>query len=84
MVDGEEVEGILPTPDTFRFPYPTPYAIQVDLMRTVFEAIEQRKIAIVSESPSPPPRPSSASESETVRSELNRIRWNPQPELERV
>ncbi|KAK1925113.1 helicase C-terminal domain-containing protein [Papiliotrema laurentii] len=40
----------LPVPDTFPFPYPTPYSIQVDLMRTVFRAIEEKKIAIV-ESP---------------------------------
>lgn len=37
----------LPVPDTFPFPYPTPYSIQVDLMRTVFRAIEEKKIAIV-------------------------------------
>lgn len=37
----------LATPDTFPFPYPKPYGIQLDLMRTVFEAIENRKIAIV-------------------------------------
>jgi len=41
------VEIPLPTPDVFPFPYPTPYQIQVDLMRTVFEAIEQKKIAVV-------------------------------------
>ncbi|TYJ52793.1 hypothetical protein B9479_006597 [Cryptococcus floricola] len=40
----------LPTPETFPFPYPTPYGIQVDFMRTVFRAIEDGKIAIV-ESP---------------------------------
>jgi chromosome transmission fidelity protein 1 len=38
----------LSTPDAFPFPYPKPYDIQLDLMRTVFEAIEKRKIAIVS------------------------------------
>lgn len=43
----QPVELPLPTPEAFPFPYPTPYAIQVDLMRTVFEAIEQKKIAIV-------------------------------------
>ena len=43
-----ELEVPLPTPANVPFPYPTPYGIQVDLMRTVFEAIEQRKIAIVS------------------------------------
>ena len=47
MEDAEVVEIPLPTPDVFPFPYPTPYSIQVDLMRTVFEAIEQKKIAIV-------------------------------------
>ena len=84
MVDGEEVEVTLPTPDTFPFPYPTPYAIQVDLMRTVFEAIEQKKIAIVSESPLTPRPPSSAKESRTVKSKLKCFRWNRQLELERV
>lgn len=47
MGDDQVVEIPLPTPDIFPFPYPTPYQIQVDLMRTVFEAIEQKKIAIV-------------------------------------
>ena len=37
----------LPTPDTFVFPYPSPYPIQVQLMQTVFRAVEDRKIAIV-------------------------------------
>ena len=44
----EEVLPPLPTPDTFPFPYAKPYDIQVDLMRTVFQAIEERKVAIVS------------------------------------
>lgn len=39
--------GRLPTPTTFDFPYPNPYPIQLDLMQTVFRAIEDRKIAIV-------------------------------------
>jgi chromosome transmission fidelity protein 1 len=47
MTDDEQVEIPLPTPSSFPFPYPTPYPIQIDLMRTVFEAIEQKKIAIV-------------------------------------
>ena len=47
MGGDQVVEIPLPTPDVFPFPYPTPYQIQVDLMRTVFEAIEQKKIAIV-------------------------------------
>jgi chromosome transmission fidelity protein 1 len=48
MADSIQADEIpLPSPETFAFPYPTPYAIQVDLMRTVFEAIEQKKIAIV-------------------------------------
>lgn len=38
----------LPTPASFDFPYPQPYDIQVGLMKTVFRAIEDRKIAIVS------------------------------------
>lgn len=38
----------LPTPEAFDFPYPKPYDIQLDLMKTVFRAIEDRKIAIVS------------------------------------
>lgn len=37
----------LATPESFPFPYPTPYGIQLDLMRTVFAALEDRKIAIV-------------------------------------
>ncbi|KJE05212.1 chromosome transmission fidelity protein 1 [Cryptococcus gattii NT-10] len=40
----------LSTPETFPFPYPKPYDIQLDLMRVVFRAIEDGKIAIV-ESP---------------------------------
>lgn len=39
----------LETPASFPFPYAKPYSIQVDLMRVVFEAIENGKIAIVSE-----------------------------------
>lgn len=38
----------LSTPETFPFPYPKPYDIQLDLMRVVFRAIEDGKIAIVS------------------------------------
>lgn len=37
----------LDTPNAFPFPYPQPYSIQLDLMRTVFAAIEDGKIAIV-------------------------------------
>lgn len=48
MVDGEPPLPALPVPETFPFPYPQPYEIQLDLMRTVFRAIEERKIAIVS------------------------------------
>nr|XP_031861102.1 uncharacterized protein CI109_003463 [Kwoniella shandongensis]KAA5528174.1 hypothetical protein CI109_003463 [Kwoniella shandongensis] len=40
----------LPTPESFPFPYPKPYDIQLQLMQTVFRAIEDGKIAIV-ESP---------------------------------
>lgn len=41
------LEATLPTPAAFDFPYPQPYAIQLELMQTVFRAIEDRKIAIV-------------------------------------
>lgn len=41
-------EPHLATPESFPFPYPKPYDIQLDLMRTVFTALEDRKIAIVS------------------------------------
>lgn len=41
------IEPPLPTPESFPFPYPNPYDIQLELMRTVYQAIEQRKIAIV-------------------------------------
>lgn len=47
----EEAGPTLPhlaTPDSFPFPYPQPYSIQLDLMKTVFAALEDRKIAIVS------------------------------------
>lgn len=37
----------LDTPDAFPVLYPQPYIIQLDLMRTVFATIEDRKIAIV-------------------------------------
>ncbi|OCF40610.1 chromosome transmission fidelity protein 1 [Kwoniella heveanensis CBS 569] len=40
----------LPTPESFPFPYPKPYDIQLQLMQTVFRAIEDGRIAIV-ESP---------------------------------
>lgn len=41
----------LPTPSEFHaFPYSPPYSIQVDLMRHLYTAIEDRKVAIV-ESP---------------------------------
>lgn len=41
----------LPTPDTFpAFPYPQPYAIQIDLMCHLYEAIESRKVTVI-ESP---------------------------------
>ncbi len=41
----------LPTPESFpAFPFDPPYSIQVDLMKHVYSAIENRKIAIV-ESP---------------------------------
>ncbi|WVQ99004.1 hypothetical protein IAU59_006136 [Kwoniella sp. CBS 9459] len=51
----ERDEGVhpvpsLPTPESFPFPYPKPYDIQLQLMQTVFRAIEDGKIAIV-ESP---------------------------------
>lgn len=41
----------LPTPDVFpAFPYPTPYAIQSELMRHLYDAIESKKVSII-ESP---------------------------------
>lgn len=41
----------LETPDVFpAFPYDTPYSIQTDLMRHLYEAIEKRAVTIV-ESP---------------------------------
>ena len=41
----------IPTPSAFpAFPYEQPYAIQTDLMRHLYMAIEHRKLAIV-ESP---------------------------------
>jgi chromosome transmission fidelity protein 1 len=41
----------LPTPDTFpAFPYNPPYPIQVELMRHLYQSIEQKKVSIV-ESP---------------------------------
>lgn len=46
----EEHKLVVPhlvTPTSFPFPF-TPYQIQLDLMRTVFGAIEDGKIAIVS------------------------------------
>ena len=39
---------ILETPTSFAFPFPKPYDIQLQLMRTVFNAIERNQIAIVS------------------------------------
>jgi hypothetical protein len=38
---------VLETPTKFAFPFPKPYDIQLQLMRTVFGAIEKRQIAIV-------------------------------------
>lgn len=49
----EEAPGSLTlvTPDTFdAFPYETPYPIQLDLMATLYSAIEARSLAII-ESP---------------------------------
>jgi len=41
----------LPTPDAFPiFPYDTPYGIQLNLMRHLYQAIEDKAIAVV-ESP---------------------------------
>ncbi|WVW82792.1 hypothetical protein I302_104803 [Kwoniella bestiolae CBS 10118] len=52
MGDPSSSSGLppLPTPTSFPFPYPQPYDIQLDLMKVVFRAIEDRKIGIV-ESP---------------------------------
>lgn len=42
---------ILPTPETFpAFPYPKPYAIQSELMRHLYQAIEDKKVTVI-ESP---------------------------------
>jgi len=49
-------EQPLPTPETFPFPF-TPYSIQVDFMRNLYTAIEQRKVGIF-ESPTGTVRPS--------------------------
>ncbi|KAJ7432344.1 helicase C-terminal domain-containing protein [Mycena latifolia] len=47
----EKISLNLPTPSEFpAFPYSPPYPIQVDLMRHLYESIEQKKVAIV-ESP---------------------------------
>lgn len=44
-------EIVLQTPPSFdAFPYQPPYPIQVDLMRHLFDAIEEKKVALV-ESP---------------------------------
>ena len=47
---GEVALPRLHTPErtgaAFSFPYPTPYSIQLDLMTALFEAIEERKIAV--------------------------------------
>ena len=46
-----ELRVSLPTPSDFAaFPYPRPYDIQKDLMRCLYSAIEEGKVAIV-ESP---------------------------------
>lgn len=37
----------LPAPESFSFPYETPYPIQTELMHLVYQAIESSKIAIV-------------------------------------
>lgn len=47
MATKPKLDATLPTPTAFDFPYPQPYAIQLELMQTVFRAIEDRKIAIV-------------------------------------
>jgi len=45
MSDGELLP--LPPPESFSFPYETPYPIQTELMHLVYQAIEGNKIAIV-------------------------------------
>ena len=47
MEASSSVLPALATPEIFAFPYPQPYDIQLQLMQTVFRAIEDRKIAIV-------------------------------------
>ncbi|KAG0052493.1 DEAD H (Asp-Glu-Ala-Asp His) box helicase 11 [Gryganskiella cystojenkinii] len=45
--DARLQERPLAVPDTFpAFPYPTPYSIQTDFMRQLFQCIDQRKIGI--------------------------------------
>ena len=46
-LDEEQQLPHLDTPTSFAFPYAKPYDIQLQLMQTVFAAIEQGKIGIV-------------------------------------
>lgn len=47
VMSADVVVPTLETPARFAFPFPRPYEIQLQLMQTVFSAIEQSQIAIV-------------------------------------
>ncbi|CED84966.1 chl1 helicase [Phaffia rhodozyma] len=46
-VEPKELQLALPPPESFSFPYATPYGIQSDLMHHVYKAIEGKSVAIV-------------------------------------
>lgn len=43
---GESDEQSLVIPDNFSFPYPKPYSIQLDLMKSLYKTLELKKIGI--------------------------------------
>jgi hypothetical protein len=47
VMSTDVVVPTLETPARFAFPFPKPYDIQLQLMQTVFSAIENSQIAIV-------------------------------------
>lgn len=47
-MDHDPAVPLLDTPSQYAFPFPKPYDIQTDLMQTVFEAVERKRVAIVS------------------------------------